>query len=82
MVPSFAVHEQSRTRVVNNVFFHNAGALSMWLTYSNIRYVVNVGIFDESLIKSFNVFALFRSGVVHIKKIIIFVSKAEGLKRQ
>lgn len=54
----------------------------MWLTYSNIRYVVNVGIFDESLIKLFNVFALFRSGVVHVKKIIIFVSKVEGLKRQ
>lgn len=27
----------------------------MWLAYSNIRYVVNVGIFDESLIKPFNV---------------------------
>ena len=40
----------------------------MWLTYSNIRYVVNVGIFDESLIKPFNVFGLFRSGVVHVKK--------------
>lgn len=50
--------------------------------YSNIRYVVKVGIYDEILVNSFHVFALFRSGVVHIKKIIIFVSKAEGLKRQ